>query len=228
MQREHENHLKDAEATRQYWNAFYTGHDIHEASPFFHVVQRAFSHDFLVVDVGCGSGRDAFSFATSGYEVCAFDQSETVISKNNDKIVSLASNDVQLSFEVIDLSDPVELQRFFARVRLQATVKKKYLLIYMRFLLHAIDESTQQILFDVLSQELVTGDGMAMEFRTIEDQFLNKTYQNHFRRFIDSEKLVDEMNIQHRMDVFHFVKGTGYSKYNDEDPYLAQLLMIKK
>ncbi len=61
--------------------------------------------------------------------------------------------------------------------------KESSVCVYARFFLHAISEAEQAIFFETLAKWLKTGDKIAFEYRTIADQFLEKTAPPHYRRY---------------------------------------------
>lgn len=211
----------------EYWNEFYSKVKIQGESTFCTYTKQKINKNTIVVDIGCGSGRDTFSFAREGYEVIGIDRSEEAIKLNKHLCEELIFSNLKINFDSIDIADEYRLSNYFENLCQTATKNKKVIVIYLRFLLHSINESTEKILFSTLSRYLRNGDYLAAEFRTIEDQQRDKVYNDHYRRFIVAEDLLYRLENEYNFREIDFYKGTGLSVFNNEDPYLARMIMEK-
>lgn len=207
-----------------YWNDFYKKVIIEEESTFCTFIKKEINEDLFIIDIGCGSGRDTHSFAKEGHQVYGIDRSVEAINMNNDNVKGITN----MNFINIDISKEKELHLFIEDVSDTATKNSKKLMIYSRFFLHSINNDTEEILLKVLSKLLKTGDLLVLEFRTIEDEKIDKVYNNHYRRYINADELhrILEKNYGFTSEYFH--KGQGLSIYKNEDPYLARIIMKKK
>ncbi|KOO49599.1 class I SAM-dependent methyltransferase [Viridibacillus arvi] len=205
-----------------YWNQFYKTVKIDGESTFCSFVKTYINNEYIVVDIGCGSGRDTKAFAMNGIEVFGIDQSEEAIETNT----LLSESEELINFIKVDVSNFAELNSFFEGIKEKRSNKK--LLIYSRFFVHSIEESTQKNLMKVLESSLLGGDYVALEFRTKEDEELHKIFDNHYRRYIDSEKFVEEITNEYTFMEIYYYKGRGLSVFKDEDPYLARIIFEKK
>lgn len=207
-----------------YWNEFYKKVMIDKESSFCTFVKGQFSNNFSVIDVGCGSGRDTRAFAKDGYNIVGIDRSIEVIEANNNQVNKIQS----ISFENIDVGDIKEFALFLQRIRNRFKAVENKILIYSRFFLHSINADTEEVMFNLLSDSLQKGDKLALEFRTLEDQRIGKIYDNHYRRFIDSDALKMKLEERYSFKIEYYYKGQGLSIFQGEDPYLARILCTKK
>lgn len=210
-----------------YWNDFYKNFNIQKESTFCTFIKSQINEDVTILDIGCGSGRDTYSFARDGFEVVGIDRSEEAIRLNRYRKEDSGWNALNIQFYTCDISDAPTLQQIIKERSERAQASNKKLVIYLRFLLHSINEATEKILLSTLSDALQMGDYLAAEFRTIEDQDREKIYDNHYRRFIVAEDLLSDLENKYNFTRRYFAKGTGFSIFNNEDPYLARIVMSK-
>jgi 2-polyprenyl-3-methyl-5-hydroxy-6-metoxy-1,4-benzoquinol methylase len=220
-------HLKEDMDSTDYWNSFYREVDIIDESSFCGFVHGMIAPDSIVLDIGCGSGRDSFAFARKGYQVIGLDRSVEAIKKNSSIISDEHTTGMKLTFSNVDINDEDKLDNLIGKVVDRGIHNMQPVVAYMRFLLHSINEDSERILLKTLSKRLRAGDCIAAEFRTIEDEHRNKIYGNHYRRFVDSDKLLQLMEGCYGFELKFFAKGVGLSIYNDEDPFLARIIATK-
>lgn len=201
---------------KEYWDKFYSKQRLSKPSTFFEFIKECnFSVD-KVIDVGCGNGRDTQAFRLANYSVLGIDRSESAIANNTTNAI-----DHNEKYMQVDISKIEELTSAFE----DATGNT---LAYSRFFLHSIDDSTQQTLLSFLSQTLKKEDILALEFRTKEDESIDKIFGNHYRRYIDSDVLVKELEENYNFEINYYFKGQGLSVFKEEDPYLARIIAVKK
>ncbi|WP_153722646.1 class I SAM-dependent methyltransferase [Sporosarcina cascadiensis] len=211
--------------TKKYWNAFYKQNVNLPKSSFCSKVQETLTSESFVVDIGCGSGRDTFAFASSGVDAIGIDGSEEAIGLNKSKAEELLLSS-KVSFIALDLCKSSDLRNLFEELKNQGIEKQKHLVLYLRFLLHAIDDKTEKTLLETISDVFPQGTKFAAEFRTKEDEQLNKIYDNHYRRFVDTDQLIPDLESK-GFEINSFCKGTGLSIYKGEDPFLARVFATK-
>lgn len=202
-----------------YWNDFYNKVTLDDESTFCSFIKNIIDQDVTIIDIGCGSGRDTYSFAKEGYKIYGIDRSIEAIKKNNEKVKSISN----IEFQNIDIGEENELHDFICRVMSD----EKKLLIYSRFFLHSINKETEEFFLNILSKVLRQGDVLALEFRTIEDENIDKVYNNHYRRYINAKELKVSLEQDFSFTTDYFHKGQGLSKFKDEDPYLGRMILTK-
>lgn len=173
----------------------------------------------FVLDIGCGSGRD--SFARRGYQVYGIDGSKQAVDNNN-YLARRAPYRYAPMFKQVNVLDEQQLKEAFEIVQKYKEVSGVHLLIYARFFLHAIPEEGEQLLFKVAKEVFTSSFDMMFEFRTAEDEETEKTYDDYYRRFIDTNAFLERTR-KYGFELKEFYKGRGLSIYKDEDPYLARI-----
>jgi tellurite methyltransferase len=211
----------------EYWEEFYKNVTIQEESTFCKLIKTFVDDSSLILDIGCGSGRDSYAFAREGIKVVGVDRSKEAINYNQSLKGKLNEKIVNIDFLRVDLNDENALRDLIISQRNKATIEGKKIVIYLRFVLHSINKKTEERLLAILSDNLPKGSYFAAEFRTIEDELRNKVYGNHFRRFIIAEDLISDLIDKYNFKQILFTKGTGLSIYKGEDPYLGRIIMEK-
>lgn len=207
-----------------YWNEFYKKVTLDEESTFCTFIKEEIKEDVVIIDIGCGSGRDTRSFAKEGYQVYGIDRSTEAIMMNNENVKHISN----IEFFNIDISDESKLQNCIYEIIATEKNCTKKLMIYSRFFLHSINKETEIILLHILSKILKSEDLLVLEFRTIEDEKIEKVYSDHYRRYIDSDGLKKDLEVKYGFSTEFYYKGQGLSIYENEDPYLARMILKKK
>lgn len=216
---------KMREVNHAHWEEFYAHNRNLQESTFCKKIREIIDEDSVVVDVGCGSGRDSFSFAQAGFDVFAIDRSREAIQANH-QLAEEERLKGKLEFKRIDLSDADALSHYFNDIGNYAKQQNKAIVFYLRFLLHAIDQETERVLLEAITKKAASGTKFVAEFRTTEDEEKSKVYDDHYRRFINTDDFLADL--QARGFVIHeFYKGTGLSIYKEEDPFLARVVAEK-
>ena len=195
-----------------YWNKFYS--DVMNTNPstFASFCLSYISPNDSLIDIGCGDGRDSIFFAQRLKHVVSIDNSSKTID-NLQKTNKLSNNE----FYNLDIES---LQLF------NQSMNKQFDVIYCRFLLHAIAEDREDILLNWAYKTLPIGGRIMIETRTTEDEKLPKHYDNHYRRYIDTNVLCHKLESL-KFKIIHHEEGTGLSPFKAEDPYLARIVAEK-
>ena len=157
-----------------YWDQFYQHVEPMHESPFGTWVLPKLPDTGMLLDVGCGNGRDTTFFGTHKprMSVVGIDSSKTGIQ-------SLASHP--------------NVKGWHSHINYVNIAANSVDIIYNRFFLHAIGPNTQ-FLFLRNSFEWLKKDGIIfIECRSIGDQPDYYYTDKHFRRPINIDELVDEM-----------------------------------
>jgi len=192
----------------EYWDQFYSHLRRMPPSQFAVLVASELDPGTLLLDVGCGSGRDTFFFAGSGFPAVGFDRSSVAIDTNVEDALF-----PHLSFVHADASD-ID----FAK----AIIEASKICVYARFFLHAVDAQTEATLLGNLSKALPPGAVLYLEYRTLADQVTEKTFGGHFRRYVDHDALVNRMP-EYGFRVAYEIQGRGMAKFAIEDPHVGRI-----
>lgn len=199
-----------------YWKQFYRDNNVTEGSPFAKFVASRLAPQSTIVEIGCGTGRDAVFFAQHGHSVFGADRAEEGVRRAE----AAARECGQTRFEVVDASSRQELSAF-----LDSVPTSKQGVVYMRFFLHSIPVEVQELIFDEVAR-LPSGYLLALEFRTDKDALQPKTYGEHYRRYIKPSSVTESLERRgFRIDFEE--EGTGLSPFGEEDPHLARILARK-
>lgn len=205
---------------REYWDTFYRSKGStavpHEPSAFARWVAARAAPSKWIVDIGSGTGRDALWFARSGYRVLGLDYATTAVEQTR---AAAEQADLPAAFEVFDLYDVEHVLAMGAR--LSADGPKT---MYGRFLVHALEDGGRHHLWDLARTALGPGEGLCLEFRTGKDAATSHAFGEHFRRLLDPDVVVDEIEsrggyVEYRED------GHGLAPFRDEDPHVCRLVV---
>lgn len=190
---------------RNYWNKFYKenkGTNL-QPSSFAQFSEFWIADRKELIEFGCGNGRDSVYFSSRGLNVTAVDNSQETIDYLSENAIGINTicKDVSSVYDIVG----------------------KYDVVYSRFFLHSIDEHREDTLLSWASQSLREGGIILIEVRTKKDADLKKTYEGHFRRYVDFEVLKEKLsNLGFSID--YAIESQGLSVYGNEDPYLARIV----
>ena len=209
--------------TASHWNKFYRSTEAEHLilpSQFAAFVAGEAPHEAFVVDMGCGSGRDALFFASQGHSVIGVDASKSAI----DHCSEMARNtNLRARFVQAEVQSPVWT---LAVQSASAYQSAPALIVYARFFLHAIPEEGEDALLDAVCRIAKPGHTMlAVEFRTPRDATLPKSTACHFRRFSPPSELLAKA-VERGMKIDYFVEGFGFAKYGADDAHVARCIFI--
>ncbi len=175
-------------------------------------------HDRTIIDCGCGNGRDSFFFEKYGKTVIGLDRSSAAIKfcKNH----AAESNAQRVIFQVANLEDKDNL----GEIKNFLTQRGEPFIIYSRFFLHAINRKSEENFLDFCNNICNAGDGVYLEFRTVDDKKNRKIEPKHYRRFIDVEILKKKI-LMRGFAIEYFAEGIGFAKYKSEDAYVARFIL---
>ena len=186
-------------------------------SPFAEYVANKLNTQQNILEIGCGNGRDSRFFSSKCHQVTGLDRSGKAI----ELCKSLYSE------------EPIEF--FFGAITdIAKTNKKKYDLIYTRFVIHAMSLSEELEMLKI-SYKLLNKDGQFfIECRSINDplssqgKILSHTERiyGHYRRFIILEEFIQRL-IQIGFEVIYSIENRGLAKFETEDPVVIRVNAIK-
>ena len=186
-------------------------------SPFALYVANKLSTQQNILEIGCGNGRDSKFFSSKGHHVTGLDRSGEAI--------ELCKN--------LYSSEPIEF--FFGAITdIAKTNKKKYDLIYSRFVIHAMSLN-EELEMLTMSYRLLNKDGQFFtECRSINDPLSRKgeilshteRVKGHYRRFIILEEFKQRLN-QVGFVVIETIESNGLALFGKEDPVVIRVKAIK-
>lgn len=170
----------------------------------------------VVLDVGCGNGRDAFWFADQGFSTVGFDFAPDAL-----RICRARAKKEQVSarFRPLNLYD---YRDTLTRGSIIAHTLPKPRALYARFLLHTLEDGGRLNLWRFTDMVLRGGGQGFFEFRTHRDAKLPHRHHDHFRRFLDPDLICREIETSGGR-VEERVEGTGMAPYGVEDPHVCRL-----
>ena len=175
----------------------------------------------IVVEIGCGNGRDGEFLATRCARYYAIDSSASAIQSFSER-VTVSKNQSVFNFFCGDVLD-------FKFGELIAPTGGK-IVVYSRFSLHSMEEIAQNYLlheFVELNQARI----LAVEARTTLDPLygvgINVSRDafetDHYRRFIDPRDFLDfSMN---QVDVEYFALSDGVAVTETENPIVMRAIV---
>lgn len=167
-----------------------------------------------ILDLGCGDGRDLRFFHEYGFSAIGIDSaqmsSEDILADSTPKIVRGDVTDVRTLTET--------LEKFEKRTAPT--------LMYGRFLLHALNDTELQSFLQTCEVCCKSGDFLAFEYRTPEDDFLPKTTETHFRRGLDSSWVTGRLKVL-GFETHYSREGFGFAKYKFDDAHVARQVFCK-
>lgn len=169
-----------------------------------------------LVDLGCGNGRDSLFFARLGMRVIGVDASAEAVKHCRERAEGLDAHFICSHIEDMQLASSV----------MSHLSEQSKLLVYARFFLHAIDDSSECALFNLVDSIWLHDTKFALEFRTHRDSLQPKETHKHYRRFIDPTNFLTRAS-RNGYSLDYFVEGFGYSKYRNDDAHVARVILHK-
>ena len=170
----------------------------------------------MLVDVGCGNGRDTRFFAELGYDVTGLD----VVPNASRRVLKEMEPDQRP--EILPFNLESLRQTLAAGAR--ASFSPEPVTVYGRFLLHALSERARQHFWRYTSMALRSGGRCYLEFRTEKDSRKRKAFGEHYRRYLDPDLVVAEATAAGAR-VVHLEQALGLSPFEDENPHLCRMIL---
>ncbi|MGI8419404.1 MAG: class I SAM-dependent methyltransferase, partial [Candidatus Levyibacteriota bacterium] len=166
---------------RHHWNNLHQEDKakLEEPTTFAKEVQQILHTKVKILELGCGSGKDAIFFAEQGNTVVASDFSDVLIAKNK-KEYPLS----ELTFQTIDISKKMPFQN------------NEFDIIYSRLSLHYFADKTTKNIFKELHRILKPSGFLCFICKSIKDPLYGKGKKveedmfednGHIRHFFSEE-----------------------------------------
>jgi SAM-dependent methyltransferase len=178
-----------------YWRKFYSKPhpELAAPSPFAQWAAQ-YLHNRVILDLGCGNGRDTLFLAHANPNIFGVD----LYAPPNEKYFRRESIESFLRFNPLVPQIPNSV-------------------VYCRFLFHAIDRNLQQRIVKWAAQ---AGATLYVEARTNLDKPVNP---DHKRRLIDGQKFLASL-MRDGFRILHYEEGFGRARFGDEDPHVLRVV----
>jgi len=199
-----------------YWNNYYKNDKapVVESSFARHVLGSV-SSPKVVLDIGCGNGRDSAYFARAGHTVLSLDNSSEGLKKaqeiSQNRVVPVLADASKLSITCpfVDLA-------------------------YSRFSLHSMDQSSYLRCIKNVRDCLKDGGSFWIEVRSVSDELFEKgekiddsTYKtDHSRRFFNMQTLLNDLE-KISFKIVFADEQKGWAVHGDDDPVVIRVCAVK-
>lgn len=214
---------ENVDLNRDYWNSFYKKFERHTPSQFCVSVVTDLNPGSVVLELGSGNGRDAHYFASQGFVTVAMDLSPEAISRCNSYAQS--NNILHSFFFQGSIADTKAVDTAVTLARTRSTTGA--ISFYSRFVMHSIDDEQQELFFRTLSSFLRVGDEIYFEFRSKEDANLDKHFDGHFRRYVDTDQFSKALVEILGLSIEYRITGQGMARFKEEDPFVSRIIARK-
>ena len=204
---------------KNYWEEYYKKNAAPtNPSKFAEFCLPKFQKGEVLLEIGCGNGRDSIFFGKNEINVIAIDQSEEEIKK----LQSLKYPNV--TFKAADMVYDKEIY-----------IPNFTDYVYSRFTLHAIGEKEQLMVMRNVYDSLKKGGLFLIEVRSTNDNIFGKgkkveknayIYEGHYRRFIDFNEL-KEIAKDHNFSIEYAIEGKDLAQYKDSNPTVIRMILKK-
>jgi len=209
-----------SEKDNRYWNDFYSKRKlIKKPSPFAIEIVKHLDADKILLELGCGNGRDSFFFAEHGVNVIALDLSNQVIDIDKE-----SSENKAITFLIKD----------FTRLNNNEFGSLDY--IYSRFTLHSVDKTDYQRTIEWASNNLNEEKGLFfIEARTIKDPLYgvgeavkdDGFITTHYRRFFKVQEIMNELK-DLGFNLLHVSENYTDSWYKQDEAVVIRVICEKR
>ncbi|MEZ4195105.1 MAG: class I SAM-dependent methyltransferase [Candidatus Paceibacterota bacterium] len=204
---------------KKYWENYYNNVGAERKPSLFaqHVLDNYLKEGQSIIELGCGNGRDCLYFANHGLNVLATDQCEAPDLKEN-----LVNEN--LKFLATDFTKLDDLGEFNV--------------VYSRFTLHSITEEQEDKVIAWSHRNLSDNGYLCIEARGHKNEIFKLgepvpgqsnafIYNDHYRRFVNREILINKLTNQG----FHVVtqeEKKGFAPHNGTDYTFLRIIATKK
>jgi SAM-dependent methyltransferase len=202
-----------------HWNSFYAEFGgLEDPSLFAAFVNKELLEQSLIIDCGCGNGRDSIFFANNGHKVIGLDSSSEAISRASGRAIAEGVDD-NITFDNLifsgDRLKSVSIPQLWGGLPL---------VIYARFFLHSLTDRSRNDFYKFVCDLSSKGKVLHVfaEFRVHEDRNLEKHFGVHYRKFLELEEVLEEFT-SWDFEILYSEKSNGFAPYLDEDPVLGRI-----
>ncbi|GAB2469960.1 hypothetical protein GCM10027265_18820 [Jatrophihabitans fulvus] len=211
--------MRNGIANRSHWFPFYNSAKSKsvptEPSAFARTVAEAEKPGTLILDIGCGTGRDSIWFSKNGFDAIGMDYAPSAVRSATE---AAEAQGASATFKVLNLLD---MRQVLGRGAVAAHDPRDKA-VYGRFLLHALTPEGRRNLWRFGGLALAGGGRFHLEFRTGKHDE-GYEFGDHYRDLVAPEVVISEIEAAGgRVD--HHEVGYGFAVYKDEDPYVCRMV----
>jgi SAM-dependent methyltransferase len=209
---------------REHWWEFYFGRSSSavsaEPTPFARWVHDQEHAETAIVDIGSGTARDSLWFARQGRDVLGLDY---IPAATDTARRSAEREGLSARFRTFNLYDLRQVLAMGGELAHRETPP----ILYGRFLIHALEDVGRHHLWRIADMCLRRGGKCYLEFRTGLDARAEKEFGEHFRKYLDPDAVVAEIEARGGQ-IEHRQAGHGLAAYQNEDPHVCRLVATWK
>ena len=205
-----------------YWNKFYKNSFIEIPTQFAVFVATYLKPPSTIIDLGCGNGRDTIFLSNNNFKVIGVDLSIGAINACNKK-----KQNNNLVFYCKDISDKNFIQTINKILKKKIFSSSKTVNYYSRFVMHSINKKQQVNFMLILKDLMKPGEKIFFEFRSRRDRNTKKIFQNHYRRYVDTNSFVKDLRQIANLKVLYKITGRGMALFGSEDPIVSRVVAVK-
>lgn len=176
----------------------------------------------VVVELGCGNGRDAGFLAERSHFYFGVDKSAEAVRATRKKLMALALDESRWKVAEADYSQ-IDWDSFVSET----------LIVYGRFSIHSDDQYAEDRLLRGIAESRHLNAKVVLEARTVHDELYGVGHQvarhafvsDHYRRFIDPVEFQDRY--ADAFSITDFVMGRGLAPFGAEDPIVMRIELTK-
>lgn len=207
---------------KEYWEKFYANQNSDQQPSLFakFVFENGYvNKNELLIELGCGNGRDSVFMANNKVNVYSTDQCVHEINFLSERFSYLSN----IKFVVADFTQLDDFQQFD--------------IVYSRFTLHSIKADEQERVLNWAYRNLNDKGRFCIEVRGHKNEIFKKgepveneenafIYNRHYRRFLKFEELC--ANLEKEGFKIEFAKEEkGFAPYKGEDETYIRVIAIK-
>ena len=206
---------------KKYWENYYEINIAPEQASLFaqFVLENYLKKQDSLVEFGCGNGRDSVFFAKNRVNVTAVDQCEAEI---------LALKEENKLPNIKFLSDD------FTKLK----AEELFDIVYSRFTLHSITEKEEDETIKWVYEHIKNKGYFLIEARGKKNElYMLGTpvdgepdayiYENHFRRFVEMDKLQKKLT-DIGFNIVYAEENTGFAPFHDTDYTFMRIVARKE
>ena len=209
----------------EFWESHYQRFGVTDPSAFArYCVDRWIQKEDVVVEIGCGNGRDGQLIAENCAEYHAIDSSAKAIEQFSLRVANNRKS------ENINLHCSEVINFDFDKIVARTNGK---VVFYSRFSLHSLDEGSEKYIFDAFLKKGINCL-FVLEARTIFDPLhgvgtqvgRNAFVTDHYRRFIDPRDYLEIA--MDKAEIRYFVLSDGFAMTETENPVVMRAAIANR